>query len=159
MADQANVGRVDKYNWIRIGRYDDARRRSLWLYYPPLPPDVTDNPPVDAIILRAGREGDDAYVELRPSDFTSPEKWRDFEDAIGRARYAAEEAMRVSAQLRVLDSDERVRSSVELMRRLVDVFAAAAKEADRIEVEQTPAGYFPQELINAVHRARYEVDE
>lgn len=47
------TSRLEEPGWVRIGLYDAAERRSLWVRY-------TD----DAIELCAGREGDDAYMKL-----------------------------------------------------------------------------------------------
>jgi hypothetical protein len=45
--------RIDEPGWMRIGIYDDAQRRSLWLR-------MSD----EAIELCSGREGDDKYVRI-----------------------------------------------------------------------------------------------
>lgn len=56
--------RGDESGWTRIGRYDSARRRSLWCRL--VGEDELGN--VQAIELCSGREGDDAYVKLTPAD-------------------------------------------------------------------------------------------
>lgn len=61
--------------WRRIGRIDSDGRRSLWI-----------RETTDCIELCAGREGDDAYVRI---DASNPQ-WRELEDVLSRARYAAE---------------------------------------------------------------------
>lgn len=51
--------------WIRIGRYDSPRRRSLWSRVLPRPKDEDlQVPPPESIELCSGREGDDAYVKI-----------------------------------------------------------------------------------------------
>lgn len=80
----------DVQGWVRVGRYDSADRRALWIYDPD--PDALVLLPArmaHTVVMRAGREGDDAYVELRRSDFPSDEKWLAFVDVIARALYAA----------------------------------------------------------------------
>jgi hypothetical protein len=79
--------------WVRVGRYDSADRRALWIYDPnPDAPPVLPTRLSRTIVMRAGREGDDAYVELRRSDFPSDEKWLAFEHVIACALYAARDA-------------------------------------------------------------------
>ncbi len=50
--------------WLRVGRYDSARRRALWVRFVGLD---DDSYPVKcrAILLCSGREGDDAFVKIR----------------------------------------------------------------------------------------------
>lgn len=62
--------------WERIGRYDSCRRRALWVRFeefagphPPFEdPDYILWPPLEAIELCAGREGDDAHVRVTASN-------------------------------------------------------------------------------------------
>lgn len=61
--------------FVRIGRIDDAVRRSLWL-----------KEEADAFELRAGREGDDAFVRVTRDN----PQWHDLHECVSRARYAAE---------------------------------------------------------------------
>lgn len=61
--------RAKEPGWIRIGRYDDSRRRALWSR---ITMDGT-TPSLDGVVpskieLCAGREGDDDYMEVLPSD-------------------------------------------------------------------------------------------
>lgn len=62
--------------WVRIGRYDSARRRSLWMRL--VGADEIGN--VTAIELCSGREGDDAYVKLTAAD----PQWADICDVLLR---------------------------------------------------------------------------
>jgi hypothetical protein len=83
----------DDPGWVRVGRYDSAERRALWIYDPD--PDalvLLPNRMAHVVVMRAGREGDDVYVELRRGDFPSDEKWLAFTDVIARALYAARDA-------------------------------------------------------------------
>lgn len=68
--------------FVRIGRVDNDIRRSLWL--------KEDRPiegrPADAFELRAGREGDDAYVRVTRDN----PQFTELSDVMSRARYAAE---------------------------------------------------------------------
>jgi hypothetical protein len=85
---------IDHPDWVRVGRYDSAERRALWIYDPD--PDARAASAEArlgcTIALRAGREGDDAYVELRRADFPSDEKWLAFERVIACAVYAARDS-------------------------------------------------------------------
>ncbi len=88
-----NIGPVygdDAPGWVRVGRYDSADRRALWIYDPD-PDDLVMLPKrmQRVVVMRAGREGDDAYIELRRGDFPSDEKWLAFVDVVARALYAA----------------------------------------------------------------------
>jgi hypothetical protein len=65
--------------WHRIGRIDSTGRRSLWIR-------ETYGPDSSVIELRAGREGDDAYVRLTPEN----PQWGQLSQVLGCARFAAE---------------------------------------------------------------------
>lgn len=111
--------------WLRVGRYDGVRRRALWMWInhrgavpsealepvegcPGFLRDLREGPHDCAVILRSGREGDDAYVELRASDFVDHQKWLDFEDCMTRAAASAEDredAERYAAARRELESE------------------------------------------------------
>lgn len=68
MSDYAPRGEgTGDSGWVRIGRWDRARRRSTWarlemregpLYW------VIEEDMVEAVELCSGREGDDAYVRV-----------------------------------------------------------------------------------------------
>lgn len=45
--------------WTRIGRWDSARRRSLWVRF-----NHDDGGQIESIELRSGREGGDDHVEI-----------------------------------------------------------------------------------------------
>lgn len=70
--------------FTRIGRIDSVGRRSLWLK---IEQSFGEMPA--AIVLRAGREGDDAEVRIEQGDL-SKEKFKLLLEALGRALYAAE---------------------------------------------------------------------
>ena len=82
---------TDESGWRRVGRYDAARRRALWVRVS-LEPDLARNVIADRdvrqIELCSGREGDDAYVTLVPE---TP-GWSALIDVILRAVEAADEA-------------------------------------------------------------------
>ena len=61
---EVNFVHGDHSGWTRIGRYDSARRRSLWIRL--IGEDESGG--VQAIELCSGREGDDAYVKLTSAD-------------------------------------------------------------------------------------------
>lgn len=93
--EELRIGPIygDVPGWVRVGRYDAAGRRALWIY--DVDPDalvLLPNRMTHAVVMRAGREGDDAYVELRRIDFPSDEKWLAFVDVVARALYAARDA-------------------------------------------------------------------
>ena len=72
--------------WRRIGRYDSAQRRALWVRVTVARTDnVIDNADVRRIELCAGREGDDAYVRIEPG---AP-GWSDLIDVVLRSIDAA----------------------------------------------------------------------
>jgi hypothetical protein len=54
--------------WVRIGQYDEPRRRSVWarISYRSFDPGIM--PPAECVELCAGREGDDAYVKVEPNN-------------------------------------------------------------------------------------------
>jgi len=57
-------------SWTRIGRYDRALRRSTWVRLVAVegPPWLLEEHNVQAIELCSGREGDDAYALIEPSN-------------------------------------------------------------------------------------------
>ncbi len=70
-----DLARLARDGFHRIGRIDNARRRSLWL-----------REEVDAIELRAGREGRDASVRIERENPLYPF----LEAVMSSARFAAE---------------------------------------------------------------------
>lgn len=73
--------RGEERSWVRIGRYDRARRRSLWCRL--VGEDVDGIGTVQAIELCSGREGDDAYVKFTPAD----PQWEDLCDLFLRVEH------------------------------------------------------------------------
>ncbi|MGC2778798.1 MAG: hypothetical protein WA418_24530 [Bradyrhizobium sp.] len=69
------MNRCAEPGWQRIGRIDSTQRRSLWIRESP-----------DSLELCAGREGDDAYVRITPSN----PQWREMEAVLSCARFAAD---------------------------------------------------------------------
>jgi len=63
--------------WLRIGRIDKPLRRSLW---------IRESHRPEVIELRAGREGDDAYVRITPDN----PQWHELSGVLTCARFAAE---------------------------------------------------------------------
>lgn len=57
-------------SWTRIGRYDRSLRRSTWVRLVAVegPPWLDEDSNVQAIELCSGREGDDAYALIEPSN-------------------------------------------------------------------------------------------
>lgn len=60
-------GEGNAAGWHRVGRYDGARRRALWVRFVDLD-DMHLETTCEAIELCAGREGDDAYVRIDKND-------------------------------------------------------------------------------------------
>ena len=73
-----SLNRCTEPGWLRIGRIDSPRRRSLWIR------DTRGAEP--AIELCAGREGDDAYVKITPDN----PQWREIQHLLSCAKFAAE---------------------------------------------------------------------
>ena len=73
-----SLNRCAEPGWLRIGRIDSPRRRSLWIR------DTRGAQP--AIELCAGREGDDAYVKITPEN----PQWRELQHLLSCAKFAAE---------------------------------------------------------------------
>lgn len=72
--------------WRRIGRYDSAKRRALWVRVTVARTDnVIDDANVRRIELCAGREGDDAYVRIE----SGAPGWSDLIDVVLRSIDAA----------------------------------------------------------------------
>ena len=66
-----------KLGWIRVGRFDSARRRALWVRFVeapfvcPYPAEFYGlSAPIAYIEVCAGREGDDAYSKVTCDDPT-----------------------------------------------------------------------------------------
>lgn len=73
--------RIKEQGWQRIGVFDSASRRSLWVRIP----DSGQERP-DKIELCAGREGDDAYVCIASDNPQFDSIW----ELISTAIYASE---------------------------------------------------------------------
>lgn len=91
-----SVNRYAEPGWHRIGRIDKPRRRSLWIRESP-----------NCIELCAGREGDDGYVRITPDN----PQWRDLENVLSRARFAAEHEDRDGL---TLEREDDARCNAEL---------------------------------------------
>lgn len=71
--------------WIRIGKTCTAGRRSLWIKWEEEDVSGAKIKRV-AFTLRAGREGDDSIVRVTRDN----PQWRDLEDVLSTAQFAAE---------------------------------------------------------------------
>lgn len=75
--------RYKEPGWKRIGRFDDVRRRSLWMritYY------EGNEDRIKSIELCAGREGDDDYVRIERTNI----QWKEIEEVLLTAYWCAE---------------------------------------------------------------------
>lgn len=96
-------GEGEAGGWIRIGRYDECRRRALWVRFVGFD-DYATPVKCKAIEMCAGREGDDAHVKivkrghpffndlfdvlLRAADHI-PARWKDYDSEEHCLRIAA----------------------------------------------------------------------
>lgn len=61
------MSRSSEPGWVRIGRWDDAKRRSLWSRITE-PPNAASRRDATRVEVCAGREGDDLYFDLKKGD-------------------------------------------------------------------------------------------
>ena len=73
-------GEGARAGWIRVGRFDSPRRRSLWVRFidEGTDTDLILNP--KAIEFCSGREGDDGFIKLRPGQKITAAVWREIVD-------------------------------------------------------------------------------
>lgn len=72
--------------WVRLTPMDRAGRRAVWFRAK-----ATGNELPTELEIRAGREGDDAHVVLRPGDVITPKLLWEIVDAFERGREWVEE--------------------------------------------------------------------
>lgn len=83
-----SLNRCGEAGWVRVGLFDDAERRSLWVRYTK-----------SALELCSGREGDDAYARVEASDPAFGQLY----DVISRAVYARDQLIRGVASRLIYD--------------------------------------------------------
>jgi len=71
--------RSNEPGWIRLFKYDNAKRRSLWIR-------MFDN----KIEFCAGREGDDSYVSLNLKKVNTDKKMYELLDTIQTGQYSVD---------------------------------------------------------------------
>lgn len=109
-----SANRCHEPGWRRIGRIDKPGRRSLWI-----------RESTACTELCAGREGDDAYVRITPDN----PQWRELENVLGCARFAAEHE---DSDGLTLEREDDARRSAEIYLDTCALgYAAAVQAGDR----------------------------
>lgn len=90
-----SVYRCADDGWYLCAMHDPAGRRGLWYCYAPENAAehlVRRPPPLTAVALCAGREGDAAYVRFAVGETVTPDMLADLVDCLSRAESALHDA-------------------------------------------------------------------